>query len=254
MRSSRTPDALPVLSRGKHWSPRRGACFMELASVLAGERWSDHPACTHPLLAALARAVNDLTSDGDRQALVGLVPSVVGRTGDDRTWLTLPVAVAASVVHDVPESKQRVLAGGLLQAERLCATDPAYADVRREARAALETVPGAVRWVEQLGVRSRITPKVFTRSCAPTMVRCAVEGVALGSPGDAARLRALLEVGIGSCPADLPSQAASSMRSPARQSSDSTRSRSRSRSSPGSSTPSRWSTSSAAQPSHSSRS
>jgi len=28
---------------------------MEFASYLAGERWSDHPACTHPLLAVLAR-------------------------------------------------------------------------------------------------------------------------------------------------------------------------------------------------------
>jgi hypothetical protein len=51
----RLPDMLPVLSRGKHRNPRKGACFMELASYLAGERWSDHPACTHPLLASVAR-------------------------------------------------------------------------------------------------------------------------------------------------------------------------------------------------------
>jgi len=31
------PDMLPVLSRGKHRRPRKGACFMELASYLAGE-------------------------------------------------------------------------------------------------------------------------------------------------------------------------------------------------------------------------
>ena len=47
------PDLFPILSPGKHRSPRTGACFMELASLLAGERWSDHPACTHPLLAAV---------------------------------------------------------------------------------------------------------------------------------------------------------------------------------------------------------
>lgn len=204
MRSSRTPDALPVLSRGKHWSPRRGACFMEFASVLAGERWSDHPRCTHPLLAALAREVNDVTSDGDRQQLVGLVPSVVGRTGDEQTWLRVAVAVAAGVIHDVPEETQHVLAGGLLQAERLCGEDPALAAVRREARTALDNVPGAVRWVERLGVRGRITPRMFARNCAPTMVRCAVHGVAVGSPGDGARLRAMLEAGIAACtrPAD----------------------------------------------------
>lgn len=259
MRFSSAPDALPVLSRGKHWSPRRGACFMELASVLAGERWSDHPPCTHPLLAALAREVNDLSTDGDRRQLVGLVPSVVGRTGDEHTSLRLAVAVAASVIYEVPEATQRVLAGGLLQAERLCGDTPALAPVRRQAREALDTVPGAVRWVEQLGVRGRITPKMFTRNCAPTMVRCAAEGVAVGSPGDGTRLRSLLEVGIAACPpaADrhqATPQAASSIRRPASQSSDSTRSRSRSRSWPGSSTSSRWSTSRAAQPSHSNRS
>jgi hypothetical protein len=48
------PALLPLLSRGKHRSPLKGACFMEFASMLAGERWSDHPACTHPLLAAVA--------------------------------------------------------------------------------------------------------------------------------------------------------------------------------------------------------
>src|SRR6266576_2338551 len=61
------PELVPILSRGKHRSPRKGACFMELASYLAGERWTDHPACTHPLLAELARQVNDHVSDETRQ-------------------------------------------------------------------------------------------------------------------------------------------------------------------------------------------
>jgi hypothetical protein len=80
---SRLPALLPMLSRGKHRSPRKGACFMEFASLLAGERWSDHPACTHPLLAALARHVNDSTSDAGRQRLAELIPSVIGLTGED---------------------------------------------------------------------------------------------------------------------------------------------------------------------------
>src|SRR3954451_19465820 len=36
----RVPDMMPVLSRGRHRNPRKGACFMELASFVAGERWS----------------------------------------------------------------------------------------------------------------------------------------------------------------------------------------------------------------------
>src|SRR5204862_8259532 len=78
--TARVPDLVPVLSRGRHRSPRKGACFMELASFMAGERWSDHPACTHPLLAALARQVNDATRDGARHLLAPLIPDVVGLT------------------------------------------------------------------------------------------------------------------------------------------------------------------------------
>ena len=78
------PDLFPILAPGKHRDPCTGACFMELASLLAGERWSDHPACTHPLLAALARHVNDHTSDAGRQRLADLIPSVIGRPA--RIW------------------------------------------------------------------------------------------------------------------------------------------------------------------------
>jgi hypothetical protein len=77
------PELIPQLSPGKHRSPRNGACFMELASYLAGERWSDHPACTHPLVATLGRLVNGYTSDAGRGRLVGLVPSVIGLVSDD---------------------------------------------------------------------------------------------------------------------------------------------------------------------------
>ncbi|MGH9132316.1 MAG: hypothetical protein ACRDZZ_00145, partial [Ilumatobacteraceae bacterium] len=74
------PDVVPVLSRGKHRSPRNGACFMEMAAYLAGERWSDHPRCTHPLVAAVARLVNDHTTDANRARLADLIPSVIGLT------------------------------------------------------------------------------------------------------------------------------------------------------------------------------
>jgi hypothetical protein len=206
MKHSTLPDGMPVLSRGRHRNPRRGACFMELASLLAGEQWSDHPSCTHPLLAQLARAVNDHSSDLGRQQLSVLIPSVVGRRGDDQTWLTVAVATAASTILDVPEATQRVLAAGLLQAEQLCIdAGPVLAGTARDARSALDLVPGAVAAVERLGVRDRITMRIFAKHCAPTMLRCTVEGiVATGCPDTDERLRALLEVGIAACPAPEP--------------------------------------------------
>ena len=85
-------DLLPVLAQGKHRNPKRGACFMEFASLLAGERWSDHPRCTHPVLAALARKVNDVTSDAARPRLAPLIPDVIGTNSDD---LRIAPALAA---------------------------------------------------------------------------------------------------------------------------------------------------------------
>jgi hypothetical protein len=196
------PDGVPILSRGRHRSPRRGACFMEFASFLAGERWSDHPSCTHPLLAQLARQVNDLVGDAGRQKLVPLIPSVVGRRGDDRTWLTLPVAVAAGPILDVPEATQRVLAAGLLSAFRVGAeAGPDLAETARQAQAALELVPAAAAWAERLTVPRRITREIFADRCGPTMVRATADGiVASGTPDRDARLRALLETAIAACP------------------------------------------------------
>jgi hypothetical protein len=85
----------------------------------------------------------------------------------------------------------------------LCAdAEPDLAATRREAQLALELVPGAVAWVERLGVRNRIGAKTFAKQCAPTMVRCAVNGVVVSRGPDCDRqLRALLEVGIAACPA-----------------------------------------------------
>jgi hypothetical protein len=178
---------------------------MEFASFLAGERWSDHPSCTHPLLAQLARQVNDLISDEGRQQLVPLVPEVVGRRGDGRTWLVLPVAVAAAPILEVPEETQHVLAAGLLSATEVCAdAGPGLAETGRQAQAALDLVPGAVAWVERLRVTTRISPRVFANRCAPTMIRCATDGiVASRTTKSDERLRALLETAIAACPAPM---------------------------------------------------
>jgi hypothetical protein len=175
---------------------------MEFASFLAGERWSDHPTCTHPLLGQLARQVNDSLSDGDRQRLVPLIPSVVGRTGDERTWLALPVAVAAWPLAEVPEETQRVLAAGLLCAERLCAeAGPELDATRREARAALDSVPGAVSWVERLSISTHVGARGFTARSAPTMIRAAADGIVAAEAPDAAEhLCALLETAIEAVP------------------------------------------------------
>ena len=71
--------------------------------------------------------------------------------------------------------------------------------------AALDLVPGAVAWVQRLGPPARISPKIFASRCAPTMMRCAVDGIVASDTADRdARLRALLETAITACPAPMP--------------------------------------------------
>lgn len=81
------PAAPALLSRGRHADPGDGACAMELASALAGEPWSDHPACVHPVLAAVARAVNDGTGEAGRARLAALVPTMIGTGGSGASLL-----------------------------------------------------------------------------------------------------------------------------------------------------------------------
>ncbi len=66
------------LSKGKHTSPEDGACVMELASMLAGEQFSDHPATVCPVVGSFLRAYNDSVDDGRRQDLYAYASRVVG--------------------------------------------------------------------------------------------------------------------------------------------------------------------------------
>ncbi len=197
--SDRAPDLLPVLSRGKHRSQRKGACFMEMASVLSGERWSDHPGCTHPLLGQLARMVNDHTSDGERGRLAVLIPSVVGLQGGDTRWVVgFTSSVAIHALHDAPEPTQRALAAGLIRARQLAdSLDPQPVAGAEGITDALERVPWAVSWARRFGSDRPISPKVFLTRSAPTIITSAVTGTAhAAAPDPDGRLRRLLQYGI----------------------------------------------------------
>jgi hypothetical protein len=68
----RAPNQLPLLQRGHHRRPEDGACVMEYVSVLAGGKFTDHPRCTHPALATLARLVNDWIDDDEARSELAL--------------------------------------------------------------------------------------------------------------------------------------------------------------------------------------
>ncbi|MFF0268567.1 hypothetical protein [Kribbella sp. NPDC004536] len=172
--------AVPVLSRGKHRSPRKGACFMEFASYLAGEPWSDHPACTHPLLAGVARDVNDCTSDSGRSRLAPLIPSVIGLTPNDPH--VVPRVTARCIQLALPvvsQERQYILAVALLVGERQLAAldDRPPDDLEPDSLAVLQAVPQAAKWARSFTARSRRVTPDFARRTAPRAVSCAVEGI-----------------------------------------------------------------------------
>lgn len=78
MTSTRPPEGLPVLEAGAHRDAEAGSCLMEYVSVLAGERFTDRPRCTHPALAAVAWQVNDAVSSGARQQLATRAVTLIG--------------------------------------------------------------------------------------------------------------------------------------------------------------------------------
>jgi hypothetical protein len=172
--------AVPVLSRGKHRNPRKGACFMEFASYLAGEPWSDHPSCTHPLLAGVARDVNDCTTDAGRSRLAPLIPSVIGLTPDDPH--VVPRVTARCIQQALPvvsQERQYILAVALLVGEKhLAALDGRpLDDIEPDSLAVLESVPSATKWARSFTARSRRATPDFARRTAPRAVSCAVEGI-----------------------------------------------------------------------------
>jgi hypothetical protein len=201
------PDLMPVLSRGKHRNPRKGACFMELASYLAGEAWSDHPRCTHPLLATLAREVNDHVTDSARAELAPMVPEVIGLSGDEPrldAWIAREAALTALPIASA--ERQNVSAVALLLCERELARLEDRPDPLRAAgdrggsgrsgrqssmdpitHAALDAVPHARDWAYDF-VGGTWGASDFSHRSAPAIVHKSVAGIAAACVADPDRV------------------------------------------------------------------
>jgi hypothetical protein len=189
---------------------------MELASFLAGERWSDHPSCTHPLLAEVARNVNDRTSDADRPLLAPLIPSVVGLTvEDERADARIALHCALVALPVAPQGRQRSLAVGvqacLRQAE--ARGDADAGGLRERAEALLADVPDAARWAAVFTARAGMDERDasssrFRRHSGPGIVNLATRAISEAAvPSQDRLLRTVLEGAIDVCRALQPAAA-----------------------------------------------
>ena len=181
---STVPDIMPTLARGRHRSPKQGACFMEFASYLAGERWSDHPACTHGAVAALARDVNDLSSDVGRARLASHIHRVVGLTSDDPGFgMSVALRAARAALPIASMERQRALAVALLSFD---------SEVSPDTRDALDQSPDLERWARIYLASTKLRPQ-HTHRTVESIIHTAVSGIAFACIDDAdARLNALL--------------------------------------------------------------
>ncbi|MEV4334530.1 hypothetical protein AB0K02_29070 [Streptomyces sp. NPDC049597] len=101
------PDGLPLPGRFAHLHPDDGACLMEAASLLATGRFTDEPPGTHPVLAALARAVNDAVDDTTRQTLWPLAADLADADPADRAYGPLLVGTVVDAARHVrPDSRR----------------------------------------------------------------------------------------------------------------------------------------------------
>lgn len=76
-----------------------GRNLPEIVSQLAGEPWTDRPTCVHPTLGAIARAVNDHTTDAGRAALRPLATQFIGtaRPGFDVSARLVAICVSTAL-------------------------------------------------------------------------------------------------------------------------------------------------------------
>ncbi|HXT88224.1 MAG TPA: hypothetical protein VN714_03095 [Trebonia sp.] len=108
--------AMELLEQGTHADPRHGSNVLELASVLAGDRWSANPDSVHPALAAAADAVNDLLTDERRRLLVPLAPWLLGtNSADSRVW---PAVASVCIRAATPSATEPDLSRLLAELDR----------------------------------------------------------------------------------------------------------------------------------------
>jgi hypothetical protein len=153
---------------------------MEFASYLAGERWSDHPACTDRVLAALARGVNDVVLDDRRDELVPLIPSVIGLRGNDsRLGLIIALRAATAALPVASMERQRALAVAVIACSELLAERGALApELAGAAELSLTEVPDAERWARKRLAEWSVRPNELVRNGCEAIVRTAVVGIA----------------------------------------------------------------------------
>jgi hypothetical protein len=162
-----------TLSKGGHRPEDGAGCLLEAVAYVAGEPWSDRPACASPVLITYGQRLNDVLPDDLRQQLIPFIPRIVGTAGDGkderrsylaldwltRTWLPAWLRLVPACVSDadaiaglppVVDLESAALVGEAVRAAAVgaraawaAAWDAAWAAARDAAGAAARDAAGA---------------------------------------------------------------------------------------------------------------
>jgi hypothetical protein len=113
-----------VLAKGAHKGPDDGACIMEAVAWLAGEPWSDNPACVNPTLADFGRKLNDVLPDDLRQQLVPYVPRLCNTAGNGEATQRIGLMAADWLLLTYVPAFLRLCPATTDHAERIAALPP----------------------------------------------------------------------------------------------------------------------------------
>lgn len=178
---------VPWLSPGRHRWPRRGVCLMEYASMLSGGPRTDHPRTTDPVLAAIARAANDYSSDLGRQQLAGLAPALAAAHdgGDEASYAAARRCVLTALPH-ANGSRRLVLVAAVLGIDRAAAGRRRRGGLREsvtlDAEWALRDDEALVSRAVALYDAARVTRREHRRRGLPLALETAVATIAAHAP------------------------------------------------------------------------
>ena len=176
------PTMLPFLSPGRHRRKRRGVCLMEYTSILAGERFSDHPRCTDPVLATVARTVNDYSTARGRQRLAVLASDLTSAApaGDEVGYLLARRCLLTALPY-AAGGRRHVMIVGLLGLDRAAGGRargwrPELLDLDTEL--ALISEPAEIEEAGELLRHGRVSPREYIRRGLPVAIEAAVHTIA----------------------------------------------------------------------------
>jgi hypothetical protein len=174
------------LDTGSHGDASDGLCLMEAVAWFAREPHTDAPRCVSPVLQTFGTRLNDCLPDRERQALIPLIPRLVGAVGDGldeaRSYLALDWLIRTYTPAWLDLAGLSDSATGLRGLRRIAdltaaeAAGPVVQEAKTRATAAWDVAEGAAEGA--------------ARAAAWAAAEVAAEAVARGAAGVAARAAA----------------------------------------------------------------